>query len=144
MDKDTVLQQLNATNANTMMEQLGIVYTEFTGDTLIAEMSVTPQVHQPYGLLHGGASAALAETVGSFLSALQYDPLTHGAVGTNLNIYHLNSVTEGKIIAKSSFIRKGNNLHVIDIEIYDDNNAQISKAILTTKIIVKNRKFGGI
>ena len=144
MDKDKILQQLNETSKNTMMEVMGIRYTAYTGDTMTAEMDVNPDVHQPYGLLHGGASAALAETVGSFLSALQYDAQTHGAVGTNLNIYHLNSVREGKIKAKASFIRKGNNLHVIDIDITDENNSPISKAILTTKIIVKNRKFGGI
>ena len=144
MNKDSVLQQLNETSKNTMMEAMGIRYTEFTGDSLTAEMDVTPIVHQPYGLLHGGASAALAETVGSFLSALQYDQETYGAVGTNLNIYHLNSVRAGKITAKAGFIRKGNNLHVLEIDIHDSNNSPISKAILTTKIITKNRKFGGI
>ncbi|MDO5654823.1 MAG: hotdog fold thioesterase [Flavobacteriaceae bacterium] len=142
MDKDKILKQLNETNKNTMMETMGITYTEFTGDRLSAEMEVGPKVHQPYGLLHGGASAALAETVGSFLSALQYDFKTHGAVGTNLNIYHLNSVREGKITATAKFIRKGNQIHVIEIEIYDANNSQISRAILTTKIIEKSRKFG--
>lgn len=141
MERETILKALNSTSKNTMMEWLDITYTDFTGDTLTAEMPVNEKVHQPYGLLHGGASAALAETVGSFLSALQYDRETHGAVGTNLNIYHLKSVREGKVYAKGHFIRKGSSLHVIQIDVTDENQHAVSHATLTTKIILKSKKY---
>lgn len=141
MNLETILEKLNQSNQNTMMEAIGIKYTEFTGDTLSAEMTVNAKVHQPYGLLHGGASAALAETVGSSLSALQSEE-GGGAVGTNLNIYHLQSKREGVITAKASFIRKGKSLHVVDIQITDENQQLIAKAILTNKVIVKKNHLG--
>lgn len=140
MDKDKVLAQMNATNKNTMMELLGIEYIDFTGDTLTASMEVNSNVHQPYGLLHGGATAVLAETVGSVLSAVQCVDKEEGSVGTNLNIYHLKSVREGKVFAKGSFIRKGRGMHVIDIRVHDENDNLISNAILTTKVIDIKRK----
>ena len=143
MDKDKVLAQINATNKNTMMELLGIEYIDFTGDTLTASMEVNSKVHQPYGLLHGGATAVLAETVGSVLSAVQCVDQEEGSVGTNLNIYHLKSVREGKVFAKASFIRKGRGMHVIDIRVHDENDNLISNAILTTKVIDIKRKSKG-
>lgn len=134
MNKE-ILSALNAMNKNTMMEWMQIEFTEFTGDTLTAEMPVNEKVHQPYGLLHGGATASLAETVGSVLSAVQYSDKEKGAVGTNLNIYHLKSARNGKVTAKGSFIRKGNSLHTVKIDIFNEQNEQVSYAILTTKII---------
>lgn len=143
MDLEKVLEKLNQSNQNTMMEAIGIKYTEFTGDTLTAEMHVNSKVHQPYGLLHGGATAALAETVGSSLSAMQAND-GGGAVGTNLNIYHLRSKRDGIVTAKASFIRKGRSLHVVDIQIMDENQDLIAKAILTNKVIVKKSHLGGV
>lgn len=136
MDLKIILDQLNQSNQNTMMETIGIKYTEFTGDSLTATMPVNSNVHQPYGLLHGGASAALAETVGSSLSAMQYEDGT-GAVGTNLNIYHLKSKRDGIVTAKASFIRKGRSLHVVNIDVMDEENQLIAKATLTNKVIEK-------
>lgn len=141
IDKDKALEQINATNKNTMMELLGIEYTEFTGDSITGSMEVDSRVHQPYGLLHGGATAVLAETLGSVLSALQFKDSQHGAVGTNLNIYHLKSVRKGMIFGTARFIRKGSSLHVIEIKVIDEVGDLISTAILTTKIIVKSRKI---
>ncbi|MGI9527481.1 MAG: PaaI family thioesterase [Weeksellaceae bacterium] len=135
INKEAILAKLNEMNQHTMMEWMQVKYIDFTGDTLTVEMPVNERVHQPYGLLHGGATAALAETVGSVLSAAQFSDNKMGAVGTNLNIYHLKSARQGKVFAKGSFIRKGNSLHVIRIDIYDENENAISYAILTTKII---------
>ncbi len=132
---EVILQELNATNKNTLMEQLGIEYTQFSMDSITAKMPVNAKVHQPYGLLHGGATAALAETVGSVLSAAQVNPKEQGAVGTNLNIYHLQSVREGWVFANAHFIRKGKSIHVINIDVFDENKKKIAYAILTTKII---------
>lgn len=134
-----LLKRINDRNAHTMMEWMQIEYTEFTGETLTAEMEVNERVHQPYGILHGGASAAMAESVGSFLSALQCDNKTHGSVGTNINSYHLKSINSGKVFAKASFVRKGRSLHVINIDIVDEKGNLVNKSVLTCKIIeIKN------
>lgn len=136
-----LLKRINERNAHTMMEWMQIEYTEFTGETLTAEMEVNERVHQPYGLLHGGASAAMAESVGSFLSALQCDNKTHGSVGTNINSYHLKSIKSGKVFAKASFVRKGRSLHVVNIDIVDEEGNLVNKSVLTCKIIeIKNVK----
>ncbi|MXV38562.1 hotdog fold thioesterase [Flavobacteriaceae bacterium Ap0902] len=141
MDKKEILDRINQMNQNTMMEWMDIRFIDFTGDMLIAEMTVNEKVHQPYGLLHGGASAALAETVGSVLSAIQFPGSDHGAVGTNLNIYHLKSARDGKVIAKGSFIRKGKGQHVVKIDIFDEQDNHISHAILTNQIINRTKKY---
>lgn len=130
------LDFLNQINQNTLMQTLKIEYTSFSGDTLSAKMPVGVAVHQPMGLLHGGASAALAESVGSMLSAAQNDMNLYGIVGTNLNIYHLNSMTEGTLNAHASFIRKGKSMHVIRVDMENQNGKQIAYALLSTKVIL--------
>ncbi|MDO5510629.1 MAG: hotdog fold thioesterase [Weeksellaceae bacterium] len=131
-----MIDKLNALNKDTLMETLGITYTHFDGDMLRGEMQVTPAVHQPFGLLHGGATAVLAETLGSFLSSMQYDPKDNKmAVGTNLNVYHLKSVRSGKVTADASFVRKGRSMHVLHIDVYNEEDDKIAYAVLTTQIV---------
>lgn len=135
MEKIAVLEKLNAYNRNTVMELLDIKYTDFTGDTLTAEMPVTHKTHQPYGLLHGGVNAVLAETLGSFLSVLQCNPDTHGSVGININVNHMKSVRSGKVIGKARFLKKGNSIHFLEIEIRNESGELTAQATMTTKII---------
>jgi uncharacterized protein (TIGR00369 family) len=90
------LEELNATSVNTMVAHLGIVYTRLGDDTLEAEMPVDARTHQPFGLLHGGASAALAETLGSMAGFLMTRD-GQCVVGTELNATHHRAVSSGKV-----------------------------------------------
>uniref|UniRef100_UPI0039A5EDA0 PaaI family thioesterase n=1 Tax=Ornithobacterium rhinotracheale TaxID=28251 RepID=UPI0039A5EDA0 len=130
------LQKLNETNRNTVMETLGIRYIEFTGDTLTAEMEVTPKTHQPMGLMHGGVNAVLAETVGSYLSILQFKKEEKkSAVGINIQVNHMRAVRKGKVFATASFLRKGQSLHFMQILIKDEAGHITAQATMTNKII---------
>lgn len=90
------LEELNATSLNTMVAHLGMVYTRIGDDTLEAEMPVDARTHQPFGLLHGGASAALAETLGSMAGFLMTRD-GQNVVGTELNATHHRAVSQGKV-----------------------------------------------
>lgn len=142
MDKAELLAKLNESSPNTLMDTLGIVYTDFTGDTLTAEMKVNSRVYQPIGFLHGGASLALAETVGSVLSITTVDPSKYYVFGTQVNGYHLKSVKNGKISATAQFINKGNTSHVVEINIFctDDegNTFKNCYVTMTNRIVPKN------
>ena len=98
-------------------------------------MPVTPKVHQPYGILHGGASCVLAETLGSSLSVLHVDTEKFGPVGTNINSNHLRSVKKGIVTGTARFIRKGNTMHVSEIEIRDEKGTLINHTTMTNNII---------
>jgi uncharacterized protein (TIGR00369 family) len=95
------LEELNATSVNTLVAHLGIVYTRLGDDTLEAEMPVDARTHQPFGLLHGGASAALAETLGSMAGFLMTRD-GQSVVGTELNATHHRAVSHGKCAACAS------------------------------------------
>lgn len=134
--KKDILNQIQALNKDTVMEVFDLKYTAFDGESLSAELPVSPKVHQPYGLLHGGVNAVLAETVGSLLSALQYSPEDKkGAVGINIQVNHIKAVREGKVTAKASFLKKGKSVDYIEIEIRNDKNELTAQATMTNKII---------
>lgn len=133
--KIEILDQLNNWGNETLGTTLGIVFTDVTDDSLTATMPVTPKVHQPYGILHGGATAALAETLGSCLSYLHVDIKKVHPVGTNLNCNHLRSKTDGIVTGHATFIRKGNSVHVSQIEIKDEKGRLINHTTMTNNII---------
>ncbi|MDR2122148.1 MAG: hotdog fold thioesterase [Flavobacteriaceae bacterium] len=140
MSNEEILAYLNKTSKNTLMETLGIVYTEFTGDTITAEMEVSSKVHQPMGFLHGGISLSIAETVGSVLSITTIDPKEYYIFGTQVNGYHLRAVRTGKIKAVASFIHKGNTSQIIEINIYNENGEESFKncyVTMTNRIVAK-------
>ena len=99
MDKDKVLKRLNEMNANTLMEALEIQFSDVGEDFIEATMPVGPKVHQPYGIMHGGASIALAETVGSVLSAISVDTNQFKSVGMQMNANHIRIVTKRRLRA---------------------------------------------
>ncbi|HQD44582.1 MAG TPA: PaaI family thioesterase, partial [Kaistella sp.] len=111
-NKEKILHQLNNWGGENLAKNLGINFTDLTEDSLSATMPVTPKVHQPYGILHGGASCVLAETLGSCLSVLHLDTNKVVPVGTNINSNHLRSKKEGMVTGTARFIRKGNTMHV--------------------------------
>lgn len=137
--KEEIIDYLNNWGNITLAKTLGIEFIDFTGDTLTATMPVHPPTHQPYGILHGGASVALAETLGSCLSYLNVDPKNGVPVGTNINSNHLRAKRSGTVTGIASFIRKGNTLHVSQIEIRDEKGHLINHTTMTNNIIPNNK-----
>lgn len=136
--REFTIKKLNSNRKPNLTTNLGIEYSDFGDDFLSATMPVDERTIQPYGILHGGASASLAETVGSVASILCI-PADKNLipVGVELNANHLKSVTKGLVTAKAKPIKIGNRLHVWNIEITNDKNELICVSRLTTMIIEK-------
>jgi 1,4-dihydroxy-2-naphthoyl-CoA hydrolase len=130
-----VLERLNASNPDTLMAHLEMVYSAVGDDYLEAEMPVTPRVHQPMGILHGGATAALAESVGSAASAMRLDLSRQVAVGMELNINHVSSARSGKIIARAEAVHLGRSTHLWDIRVRDHDDRLIAVARLRMMVL---------
>ncbi len=137
MSEKKLLEKLNAMLHNTMMEALEMRFTEVDEEVGIVkmEMPVQSKVHQPYGLLHGGASAALAESVGSASSLLYADPEKFAVVGIELACNHLRGKREGKVTAVAKIIHKGKRTHHWQIDIQDEDEKLISRCKLTNMVI---------
>ena len=117
LSKKEMLAKANAASQNTLMETLNIEITDFGDDFLVARMPVTPRVHQPDGVLHGGATAALAESVGSFASHIFIDTEKLFVRGLEITANHLKSVTDGFVYAKATFLHKGRTTQLLDIRV---------------------------
>ncbi|MFC4230910.1 hotdog fold thioesterase [Parasediminibacterium paludis] len=120
---------------NTHGEHLGIQFSEIGPDYLKATMPVDNRTRQPYGLLHGGASVALAETVGSVASALVINHETMMCVGLEINANHLRGVKEGLVTATATPLHIGAGTHVWDIKIHDEKEHLICISRLTVAIL---------
>lgn len=138
MDKDKVLKRLNEMNANTLMEALEIQFSDVGEDFIEATMPVGPKVHQPYGIMHGGASIALAETVGSVLSAISVNTTQFKSVGMQMNANHIRPKKDGIVTARAEFVRKGRTTHLIKIEIKDEEGKLLTYCHLTNSIVPKD------
>ena len=136
-NKEQILDKLNSWGGETLGKTLDIIFTDVTDDTLTATMPVTPRVHQPYGIMHGGASCVLAETLGSCLSVIHVDIEKFAPVGTNINPNHLRSKKDGMVTGTARFIRKGNTMHVSEIEIRDEKGVLINHTTMTNNIILR-------
>ena len=130
-----ILEELNKASKNTLAETLDITYISVSDHHLSATMPVTPKIHQPYGIMHGGASCVLAETLGSCLSLVHIDRAKFVPVGTNINSNHLRAKRDGVITGTATFIRKGNTMHVSQIEIRDEKGNLINHTTMTNNII---------
>lgn len=137
MDKNEILTRFNAASHNTLMQTLNIEYIDVGEDFLVAKMPVNPAVHQPMGLLHGGASVALAESVGSAASIMFVDPEKYEVRGIEISANHLKSKRAGDIFATARIIHKGRMLHLWEIKIKDENDETISLCKLTNIILPK-------
>lgn len=137
LDKSQLLAKLNTIVPNTLLETLEISYTDVGEDYLTAKMPVTPKVHQPQGLLHGGASVALAETVGSTASHLFIDTEKYKVKGLEISANHLKSKSEGEVFATARAIHKGRTTHLWEIKIVDEEGVLISLCKLTTIVLPK-------
>lgn len=119
---------------NTIHEALGIRAHELTPDRVVLSMEVGPRVHQPMGLLHGGASAVIAESAASMGAYANCDPITHYAVGVDLNITHLKALRDGTVTATAVPVRKGRTVHVWSIDLVNEDGAQVAVARCTLAI----------
>ncbi len=136
-NKNLTLKDIPNWGKNTMSEHLGIKFTEVGEDFLKATMPVDERTRQPYELLHGGASIALAETLGSIGSALVIDTELYNCVGLEVNANHIRSASEGLVTGIASPIHLGNSTHVWDIKIYDDKERLLCISRLTVAILRK-------
>ncbi|WP_223550427.1 PaaI family thioesterase [Aestuariivivens sp. NBU2969] len=132
LTKEMVLQQANAACKNTLMETLNIEVIDFGEDFLVARMPVTSRVYQPDGILHGGATVALAESVGSFATHIFIDIEKYFVRGIEITANHLKSIKEGFVYARATFVHKGKTTQLLDIRVTDDNDNLISLCKLTT------------
>lgn len=119
------------------METLDINFTVVGEGYVEATMPVNAKVHQPQGLLHGGASVALAESVGSFGSAYLLRKTGQSAVGVEINANHIRSVRAGLVTAKAQILHQGKSLHVWEIKITDEADKLVSACRLTMMVISK-------
>ena len=135
-DKIT-LKQVNKFIPNTLMEHLGMEFTAIGPDYLTATMPVNKNVHQPMGILHGGASVALAETVGSAASNLIIDHKVEYCVGLDINANHIRSVKEGIVTGTAKAIHLGRKTHIWQIEIVNEEGKLVCTSRLTMAVIKK-------
>ncbi|MDO6738243.1 PaaI family thioesterase [Wenyingzhuangia sp. 2_MG-2023] len=137
MDFKKALEQVNKFSKNTLMETLGIEYTEIGSDYLVATMPVTSKVHQPMGLLHGGATVALAESVGSAASFLFIDPEKFIVKGIEISANHLKSKRQGLVTAKATCVHRGKTTHLWQVAITDEEGVLISLCKITNIVLSK-------
>lgn len=140
MDRQTELDRLNALSKGNMGEHLGIEFTEAGADYLCGRMPVDHRTKQPMGLLHGGASAAFAETLGSVGSYMVINPETHYVVGIEINANHLRKVTEGYVYGKASLALKSGKLHVWDIRITNGDDELVCLSRLSVMVLEQRKK----
>ena len=135
MTHPMTVEQMNAFCSNSLISTLGIEFTEFGDDFVKAKMPVDTRTVQPMGLLHGGASAALVESLGSVGSALQLDLQKQSAVGLEVNTNHIRSARAGYVHGTATALHLGRRTHVWDVRIVDDEKRLISTGRLTMMIV---------
>lgn len=131
-EKQQKIFQCNAVSKNTLMETLDITYTDVGEDYVVAKMPVTSRVHQPDGVLHGGAMVALAESVGSLAAYMFIDYKKFMIRGIEISANHIKSVKEGFVFAKAKALHKGRTTQLWDIKITNEEGDLISIVKLST------------
>ncbi len=135
--KEKILKVCNEIRKGTLMETLDIEYVDVGPNFLIAKMPVTPKVHQPDGVLHGGASVALAESVGSAASYVFLDGQSFFVRGIEFAANHVRSIKEGFVFARATIVHKGKTTQLWEIRITDGEDRLISLCKLTTIALPK-------
>lgn len=135
--KDLKLGGVQARMGSNMASYLEMEWTEIGPDYLRMRMPVNDKTRQPYGILHGGASCALAETIGSMASFFMIDPEKYQCVGMEINANHLKAVSEGFVIATCTPIHLGKRSHVWDIRIHNESEQLVCISRLTVMVIPK-------
>lgn len=136
-NKSLKLADLTPFGPETMSEHLGMEWTELGDDYIKVRMPVDHRTKQPYGLLHGGASCALAETVGSVAAHLVINPNKFLCVGLEINANHVRSARQGYVTGIAKALHLGSTTHVWDIKIYDEGEKLICISRLTMAVLKK-------
>jgi 1,4-dihydroxy-2-naphthoyl-CoA hydrolase len=137
--KQISLEEINARNANTLMESLEISCVELGEDYIVARMPVNERTVQPMGLLHGGASAALIETIGSMGSILLIENASQIAVGLEVNANHINGIAAGYVLAKGTIIHAGRKTHLWQVDITEEGTGKLICVGKLTVLILDKR-----
>lgn len=129
------VEGLNKLSANTLLAQVGIVFTEVGDDYIVATMPVDARTHQPFGLLHGGASVVLAESLGSSGANCCLDMKNEYAVGLEINANHLRSVRSGRVTGTTRPVHIGRRTQVWETRIEDDAGKLVCVSRLTLAVM---------
>lgn len=133
------IEQINALNKNTLGQSLGIEFVEVAEDFIVATMPVDTRTIQPFGLLHGGANVALAETLGSVASLFVVDKESFIAVGIEINANHIKAVTSGKVKGICRPLNISGRNHIWDIKIYNEANELTCVSRFTCTIVPRSK-----
>jgi 1,4-dihydroxy-2-naphthoyl-CoA hydrolase len=134
-DQTITLEKMKVLGTGTMSEHIGIEWVQLGDNFLKAKMPVDHRTQQPYGLLHGGASCVLAETLGSVASALVVDHTKFYCVGLEINANHIRSARDGFVTGTCTPLHTGNSTHVWDIKIYDEKEKLVCVSRLTVAVL---------
>ncbi len=135
-NKDITIEQVKNLDQNTIANLIGIEYLEIGDDYITARMPVDGRTHQPFGILHGGASVVLAETVGSMASFMCLpDPMKQRSVGLDINANHIRAVKSGWVYGKATPIHIGRTTHVWEIKITTEDGKLVCISRLTMAIV---------
>ena len=137
MNKQEIIDKIHSRSISTMVENLGIKITDVGQDFISGKMPVDERTKQPFGILHGGASVALAETLGSIGAGMQINRQSHSVVGIEINASHLKAVKKGWVFGKATAIRVGRKIQVWEIDIKDHYDNLVCKSRLTLAVIEK-------
>jgi 1,4-dihydroxy-2-naphthoyl-CoA hydrolase len=138
-DKEKALKLCNDYCRNTLMDTLEITYTDAGEGFLEAKMPVNPRVHQPMGLLHGGATVALAESVGSAASLMFVNPERQEVRGIEISANHLRSKRDGIVTATARIVHQGRSVHLWEIRVTDEQDRLISLCKITNMVLPRKR-----
>ncbi|UII30522.1 hotdog fold thioesterase [Fulvivirga ulvae] len=139
INPELTLDDINKMNKNTMMEHLGIEFTGIGPDFIIAKMPVDNRHHQPYGLLHGGASVTLAETLGSVAAHCSIDTTKYFCVGLEINANHLKGVRSGYVYGKTTPIHVGKSTQVWEIRITNEQDELVCVSRITMAVLEQKK-----
>jgi 1,4-dihydroxy-2-naphthoyl-CoA hydrolase len=140
-NKEVTIDDIKPLGQGTMGEYIGIEWVEVGDNFVKAKMPVDHRTQQPYGLLHGGASCVLAETVGSIASALVVDHSKFVCVGMEINANHVRSARDGYVTGVATALHLGSNTHVWDIKIYDEVSKLVCVSRLTVAVIPRKESY---
>ena len=138
MDKENIIKLISDRSKGTMISTLGIEITDLGDEYISGKMPVDERTKQPFGLLHGGASAAFAETLGSIGAGNQVNLEQYSVLGIELNSSHLKAVKSGWVYGRAMPIRIGRTIQVWDINITNEKDEAVCKSRLTLAVIKKN------
>ena len=138
-DKEKALEMCRKFSENTLMQTLDIKFTDAGEGFLEATMPVNSRVHQPMGLLHGGASVALAESVGSAASIMFINPELQEVRGIEISANHLRSKRDGTVTGTAKIIHQGRSLHLWEVKVTDESGKLISLCKITNMVLPRKK-----